>query len=153
MKSHIRILSFVALLCAGLFAATAADKHDHEHAHKATPKGGRLLEKTEPHAEFVVEKDRNVTINFYDDEMKPVPVTTQKVTAIADAKTGKQTLQFEKKGDSLASTTKLPEGEGYNVVVQFKQTPESKPSNLRFKLELNACEKCKRSEYACICEH
>ena len=61
-------VSLAAALCVGLFTATAADKHEH----KATPKGGRLLDKTEPHAEFVVEKDRSVTINFYNDEMKPI---------------------------------------------------------------------------------
>lgn len=151
MKTHIRILTLAAALCVGLFTATAAEKHDH--AHKATPKGGRLLDKTEPHAEFVVEKDRSVTINFYSDEMKPVAATTQAVTVIADAKSGKETLQFEKKGDSLVSKTKLPEGEGYNVVVQFKQTAEAKPVNLRFKLEMNICGECKRAEYACICDH
>ena len=32
------------------------------------------------------------------------------MTVIADAKSGKETLQFEKKGDSLVSKTKLPEG-------------------------------------------
>ena len=37
----------------------------------------------------MVEKDRSVTINFYNDEMKPVAATTQNVTAIADAKSGK----------------------------------------------------------------
>lgn len=151
MKTHLRILTLAAALCVGLFTATAADKHDH--AHKATPKGGRLLDKTEPHAEFVVEKDRTVTINFYNDEMKAVPVTTQTITAIADAKSGKATLQFEKKGDSLVSKAKLPDGEGYNVVVQFKQTADAKPVNLRFKLDLATCGECKRAEYACTCDH
>jgi hypothetical protein len=74
MKTNLRILTLAAALCVGLFTATAADKHDK---HKATPKGGRLLDKTEPHAEFVVEKDRTVTINFYNEEMKPVAATTQ----------------------------------------------------------------------------
>ena len=151
MKTHIRILTVALALCVGLFTATAADKHDH--AHKATPKGGRLLDKTEPHAEFVVEKDRSVTINFYNDEMKPIAATTQAVTVIADAKSGKETLQFEKKGDSLVSKSKLPVGEGYNVVVQFKQTAEAKPVNLRFKLDMHTCGECKRAEYACTCDH
>ena len=151
MKTHIRILTVALALCVGLFTATAADKHDH--AHKATPKGGRLLDKTEPHAEFVVEKDRSVTINFYNEEMKPVAATTQNVTVIADAKSGKSTLQFEKRGDSLVSKTKLPEGDGYNVVVQFKQTAEAKPLNLRFKLDMQICGECKRAEYGCICGH
>lgn len=151
MKTHIRILTVAVALCVGLFTASAADKDGHNH--KVTPKGGRLLEKTEPHAEFVVEKDRSVTINFYNEEMKPVAATTQTVTVIADAKSGKATLQFEKKGDTLVSKTKLPEGEGYNVVVQFKQTTEAKPVNLRFKLDLGICGECKRAEYGCTCGH
>ena len=48
---------------------------------------------------------------------------------------------------------KLPEGDGDNVVVQFKQTAEAKPQNFRFKLDLVMCGECKRPEYACICEH
>jgi hypothetical protein len=147
----VSILTLAVALCVGLFAVNAAEKHDH--VHKATPKGGRLLDKTEPHAEFVVEKDRGVTINFYDDAMKPVAATTQTVTVVVDAKAGKETLQFEKKGDSLVSKGKLPEGEGYNVVVQFKQSPEAKPVNLRFKLVMDICGECKRAEYGCICDH
>ena len=151
MKTNIRILTLAVALCAGLaFTAAAAEK---DHKHKATPKGGRLLDKTEPHAEFVAEKDRTVTINFYNEEMKPVAATTQSVTVQADAKDGKAKLEFEKKGDSLVSKTKLPEGDGYNVVVQFKQTAEAKPQNFRFKLDMHTCGECKRAEYACICEH
>jgi hypothetical protein len=112
-----------------------------------------VLEKTEPHAEFVVGKDRTVTINFYNAELKPVAATTQAVTVVADAKSGKTTLEFEKKGDSLVSKTKLPEGEGYNVVVQFKQTADAKPQNFRFKLLMHTCGECKRVEYACTCGH
>jgi hypothetical protein len=149
MKTHLRILTLAAALCVGLFTANAADKHEH----KVTPKGGRLLDKTEPHAEFVVEKDRSVTINFYNEELKPIAATAQAVTVIADAQSGKATLQFEKQGDVLVSKTKLPEGEGYNVVVQFRQTAEAKPFNLRFKLDMQTCVECKRAEYGCICEH
>jgi len=151
MKTHLRILTLAAALCVGLFTAVAAEKHDHRHL--ATPKGGRLLDKTEPHAEFVVEKDRSVTINFYSHDLKPVAATTQNVTAIADAKSGKATLQFEKKGDVLVSKTKLPEGDGYNVVVQFKQTAEARPVNIRFKLDMHLCGGCKRAEYGCTCDH
>ncbi len=151
MKTNLRLLTLAAALCVGLLTASAADKHEHKHL--ATPKGGRLLDKTEPHAEFVVEKDRSVTINFYTDDMKPVAVTSQNVTVVAEAKDGKAKLEFEKKGDSLVSKTKLPEGEGYNVVVQFRQTADAKPLNLRFALDLHICAECKRAEYGCICEH
>ena len=148
MKTNLRILTLIGVLSAGLFTATAADKPA-----KAPPGGGRRLENTEPHAEFVVEKDRSITINFYNHDMKPVAVTTQSVTVQADANDGKAKLEFEKKGDSLVSKTKLPEGDGYNVVVQFKQTADAKPQNLRFKLNLHTCGECKRAEYACICGH
>jgi hypothetical protein len=151
MKTNIHILALATALCIGLALTTTAAEKDHKH--KATPKGGRLLDKTEPHAELVVEKDRNVTINFYNHDMKPVPVAGQAVTVIADAKDGKQTIQFEKKGDALVSKTKLPEGEGYNLVVQFKQTADAKPMNIRFKLDMHTCGECKRAEYACICGH
>jgi hypothetical protein len=149
MKTNLRILTLAAALCVGLFTANAAD--DHGHVHKAMPKGGRALNKTSPFAEFVVEKDRSVSINFYDGGMKPVAVTTQTITVIADTKAGKVTLEFEKKGDSLVSKTKLPEGEGYNIVVQFKQTVDAKPVNLRFKLLMYICGQCKQVEYACSC--
>jgi hypothetical protein len=152
MKTNIRSVAMALGLCSSLaLAAIAADKHDH--AKGAAPKGGRLLDKTEPHAEFVVEKDRTVTINFYNHDLKPVAASTQSVTVQADAKSGKTRLEFAKKGDSLASTTRLPEGDGYNVVVQFKQTAEAKPQNFRFKLDLDPCGECKRPEYACSCGH
>ena len=73
------------------------------------------------------------------------------MTVIADVKDGKARLEFEKKGDGLVSKTKLPEGDGYNLVVQFRQTAEAKPRNFRFKLDLSTCGGCKHAEYACTC--
>jgi hypothetical protein len=147
MKTTLQSTLVTAALLVGLCAASAADKK-----HLGGPKGGRLLEKTEPRAEFYVEKDRTVTITFYDAARKPVPAAVQGVTVIADAKDGKAKVEFEKKGDALASKTKLPDGDGYNVVVQFKQTADAKPQNFRFKLETHQCGGCKRAEYACTCE-
>jgi L-ascorbate metabolism protein UlaG (beta-lactamase superfamily) len=152
MKAHLRILTLAAALCVGLaLPATAAEKHDHVHI--ATPKGGRVLDKTEPHAEFVIEQDRGVTVNFYSQDLKAVAVTTQSVVVFADAKEGKARLEFERKGDGLASKTKLPAGDGYLIIVQFKQTADAKPQNHRFKLDLSICGECKRAEYGCICDH
>ena len=139
---------FVVALLGFVVSTIGADKNV-----QAGSKGGRLLEKTEPQAELVIEKDHVVTINFYNENMKPVAATTQSVTVQADARDGRARLEFEKKGDSLVSKTKLPEGDGYNVVVQFKQTAEAKPQNFRFKLDMHTCGGCKRAEYACICEH
>ena len=117
------------------------------------PKSGRLLEKTEPRAEFLLENDHSATITFYSAALKPVPAADQSVTVIAEAKSGKMKVEFEKKGDVLVSKGKLPEGDGYNLVIQFKQSSDAKPQNFRFKLETHLCAECKRAEYACICGH
>lgn len=146
MKMKLKLIALAGLLCAGLFTATAAEKV------QAGPKGGRLLEKTTPRAEFFVEKDRTVSITFYDASMKPVAPAEQTVTAVADAKGGKQKLEFEKKGDSLVSKTALPEGDGYTVVVQLAAKPGAKPQNFRIKYDAHTCGGCKRVEYACTCD-
>ena len=151
MKMPIHILTLAVALCAGLTSLNAAEPPGP--ASKAAPKGGRLLEKTEPRAEFVVEKDHSVTIHFYSDDMKPVAATTQVVVVIAEAKDGKARIEFEKRGDALVSKTRLPESDGYNLVVQFRPTADAKPMNLRFKLDLGICGECRRAEYACICGH
>ena len=147
MKTKLKRLTLAVALCAGLLTLNAAEKK-----HLGGPKGGRLLEKTDPKAEFYLEKDHTATITFYDATLKPVPVSTQSITVIADAKAGKATVEFEKKGDVLVSKTKLPEGDGYNVIVQFKQTASAKPQNFRFKLDTHICGTCKRAEYSCSCD-
>ena len=148
MKTSLKHLTLVAALCAGIASLCAA-----ENQTVGGPKGGRLLEKTEPKAEFFLEKDHTATITFYDAALKPVPVASQSVTVIATTPTGKTTVEFEKRGDVLASKSKLPEGSGYNVVVQFKPDTKAKPQNFRFKLITETCGECQRAEYACICGH
>lgn len=140
-----QIITLAGVLCAGLLTVAAAKI-------EGGPKGGRILEKTTPKAEFFVEKDRSVSITFYDAAGKVVPPNAQTATVIADAKSGKETLKLEKKGDALVSTTKLPEGDGYNLVVQLKPTAEARPQNFRFKYESHTCGGCKRAEYACTCD-
>jgi len=144
MNASLKLLTLAGLLSIGTLALNAADKK-----HLGGPKGGRLLEMTEPRAEFYVEKDRTVTITFYDLALKPVAATAQAVTVIADAKDGKAKVEFEKKSDVLVSKTKLPDGDGYNVVVQFKQAAAAKPQNFRFKLETHTCGGCSGSDTAC----
>ncbi|MCB1245274.1 MAG: hypothetical protein KDN04_21340, partial [Verrucomicrobiae bacterium] len=99
-----------------------------------------------------VEKDRTVSIAFYDPALKAQPVAAQIITATAEAPTGKVKLEFEKKGDLLVSKTPLPEGEHYLVVVQVKTDAEAKSKNFRIPLDLNLCKPCGNAEYACICD-
>lgn len=147
MMLSIQLLSLAGILWAGILTLPASDKQT-----PGGPKGGRWLEKTEPRAEFLLEPDHSVTITFYDAALKPVAASTQSVTIIAAAERGKATVEFEKKGDVLASKTKLPAGDGYTVVVQFKLSADAKPQNFRFKLDTHPCRGCQRPEYACTCE-
>lgn len=151
MKSLLAVFTLVGFLLAAPTHVFAESDHDH---HKVGgPKGGRLLENTIPAAEFYVEKDRTVTVTFYDDMLKPVVAAEQAVTVIADAEGNKTTVEFEKKGDVLVSKIALPEAHAANLVVQFKQTADAKPVNFRFVYEDHVCGSCKRAEYACICGH
>ena len=145
MNTLMKPLLLAVGLCAGLLSVNAAEKIE------AGPKGGRILEKTSPKAEFFVEKDHSVSIHFYDAAGKPMAPTSQSATVIADAKSGKQKLEFEVKGNALVSKTKLPSGDGYNLVVQLKQSAEARPQNFRFTLDTSTCGGCKRAEYACTC--
>jgi len=147
MNTYIKLLTLAGVLCAGVLTLNAADKKE-----LTGPKGGRLLEKTRPQAEFFLEKDHTVTITLYAAALKPVAAGAQVVTVIADAKGGKVTAEFEKQGDPLVSKTKLPVGDGYNLVVQFKQTAAASPQNFRFKLDTRDCGGCKRAEYASLCD-
>ncbi|MCC6415616.1 MAG: hypothetical protein IT582_06880 [Opitutaceae bacterium] len=116
------------------------------------PKGGKIVTAEAPHVEFFVEKDRSVIVSFYDKDMKPVTPAGQVVSAVAEAKTGKVTLAFTAKDGALVSTAPLPEGDGYRVVVQVRDTAEARPKNYRVEFHEEVCGECKRAEYACICD-
>ena len=117
------------------------------------PKGGKLLVSEPQHAEFYVRADRNVEIIFYDTERNPVAPSGQVVNIFAEAPTGKIKLELEERNGSFISKEALPEGDGYNVVVQIRATPEAKPQNFRIALHMETCEGCQRAEYGCICGH
>lgn len=139
------ILTLVAIVIA--ITPALAEKHV-----KAGPRKGLIMELQGKNAEFFVEKDRTVSIAFYDAEMKPQAPADEVVTATAEAPSGKIKLEFEKKGDLLVSKTPLPEGEGYQVVVQAKPSADAKTKNFRIKLELYTCKECSNPEYACTCD-
>lgn len=140
---------YLTILAALTVAATTALAALHV---EAGPRKGRILQMETSRAEFFVEKDRTISIAFYDGAKKQVAPADQAITVTAEAPSGKKKLEFAKKGDLLVSTTPLPEGEGYNVVVQAKEKADAKPKNFRIKLELHECGKCKHPEYACTCD-
>lgn len=116
------------------------------------PKGGRIVTTEAPHVEFFVEKNRTVTVSFYDKDLKPLAPSGQVVSAVAEAKTGKVYLTFATKDGVLVSSAPLPEGEGYRVVVQVRDSAQARPKNYRVEYQDEICGECKLAEYACICE-
>ncbi len=145
MKTKIRQFLLVSFTLATAVAAFAAKP-------LAGPKGGKILTTAAPHAEFFVEKNRTVTITFYDQALKPIALTGQVVTAVAEAKTGKVGLEFATKGGALVSNVPLPKGDDYPVVIQVRDTASARPKVYRVQFHDEVCKECKRAEYACICD-
>lgn len=143
MKTLLHLVTLIALATTSAFADAKV---------KAGPRKGLILDLGGKQAEFLVEKDRSISIAVYNAAMKAQPATTEVITATAEAPTGKTKIAFEVKDGKLVSTTKLPEGEGYQVVVQAKSTPDAKTKNFRIKLQLYICKGCGNAEYACTCD-
>ncbi len=143
MKTLLSLLTILALAATPALADAKV---------KAGPRKGRILELETQNAEFFVEKDRTISIAFYDAAMKAQPPEDQVVTATAEAPGAKTKLEFDKKGDLLVSKTPLPPGEGYQVVVQAKPSADAKPKNFRIKLQTHICKGCSNPEYACTCD-
>ncbi|MEZ5325878.1 MAG: hypothetical protein R3F19_12550 [Verrucomicrobiales bacterium] len=148
MKTFVTKLTISAFLMAVTLPFTFAEEAKEV---EAGPRGGRLLATDYPRPEFFVEKDHTVSVKFYDKDKKVVKPTDQKVTVIASGK-AKAKLPLEKKGDALVSKEKLPEGDGYNLVVQVKADAKAKSTNFRFTFLNHTCEKCSNPEYACTCD-
>ena len=142
----------ITAIAAVLLSASAALAED-ENKIIPGPKGGKVFATESLRAEFLVNADRTVTVTFYDKDMKPVAPDKQSVTVIAEAPDGKAKLELAARNGALSSTEPLPAGEGYRVIVQVRDAPESKPQNFRLDLIMSTCGECSRPEYACTCEH
>ena len=119
---------------------------------EAGARGGRLLATESPRPEFFVEKDHTVSVKFYNEAKEVVAPTTQQVTVIATG-AKKAKLALTKKEDALVSTEPLPEGDGYNLVVQVRPDADSRPENFRFTFLNHICGgTCGNPEYACTCD-
>ena len=149
MRNYTTKLIAAAIFVAGTLPMAIAD--DAKKV-EAGPRKGRLLATESPRPEFFVEKDHTVSVKFYDEKGKVVAPTEQQVTVIATGK-AKAKLQLEKKGDALVSKEKLPEGDGYNLVVQVRAKAKAKPKNFRFVFLNHTClGPCGNPEYACTCD-
>ncbi|MBE2179282.1 MAG: hypothetical protein IAE97_02310 [Chthoniobacterales bacterium] len=149
MKKLIPSLFALLLIASG---APAGEEHGHGKIIPG-PKGGRIIEVEGGHAEFFVQPDRKVSVTFHGEDMKPAAPAGQTVTVIAEAPAGKAKLEFEKTVDAFVSKDVLPEGDGYRIVLQIRNTPDTKPQNFRIDYHAELCGGCNRPEYACTCDH
>lgn len=137
MKTNLLTLAF--LFCGLAFAGADTKKdHDgkHSHAGEVGPNGGRILHKVEPHAEFLVTKDKKVEIRFIDDDHKVIALQAQTVSVTTGDRKNPTKLTFVKKGDKLVSEQVLPPGENNPTVVQIRVKEGDKPVTEKFNLNL-----------------
>lgn len=146
MKSLI-ISAFAAFVLTLGVSANATEKVT------AGPNGGRVLTKSDPHAEFFVTKERKVQITFLGKEGKAIAPAAQVVTVTAGDRSAPTKLTFAKSGDVLISDTALPAGNDFPAVVQIKSSPEAKSVTEKFNVNLSTCGGCDKAEYACTCGH
>jgi hypothetical protein len=139
-------ITSIAAIIASLAFATAAEKIK-------APNGGRIIHAVEPHAEFLVTKDKKVEVRFLDDAGKVIAPAAQTVTVTMGDRAAPTKLAFTKDGDKLVSDKTVPEGKDLPVVVQIKVTPDSKAVSEKFNLNMSKCPTCSNSEYACACDH
>ncbi|MES2597044.1 MAG: hypothetical protein V4662_16990 [Verrucomicrobiota bacterium] len=152
MKSKF-LTAFLAAALAFTVNAADKDKHDHEHAAKAGPTGGKLITEVEPHAEFFVNKENKVEIRFVDDDNKIVAPGEQVVNVTLGDRSAPTKLAFTKDGDKLVSDKAIPSGDALPTIVQIRAKEGEKAVTEKFNLNLAQCPSCKYKEYACTCAH
>lgn len=139
-----RIITLAALV-ASLTLAAAADIK--------APNKGRIIDSVEPHAEFLVTKDKKIEIRFLDDAGKVIAPAAQTASVVMGDRSAPTKLAFTKDGDKLVSDKTVAEGESLPVVLTIRVTPDAKAVTEKFNLGLGNCPPCGNAEYACTCEH
>lgn len=140
-----RIANIVTIVATMAFAS-AADKIK-------APNNGRIIDSVEPHAEFLVTKDKKVEIRFLDAAGKVIAPAEQNASVVMGDRSAPTKLAFTKDGDKLVSDKVVAEGESLPVVLTIKTTPDAKSVTVKFNLAMGNCPPCGNAEYACTCDH
>lgn len=147
------ILTLTIMMVGILMLRAANESKPHDHKTQTGPNGGKVLKLSDGHVEFFVQEDKKIRITFIDDHSKIIPSSEQIIKAHAETKSGKVTFDFQKAGDSFISQGALPEGQPYQIVLQIRSDPSSKPQNMRINYDATICKECQQVEYACTCDH
>jgi hypothetical protein len=141
MKAHL-ILLFAAL---GLMPILASEA-------PAAPKGGKLFPLDGEYLEFFVNADHHGEIVIYDPVLKAVSTGDREITVTAGTREKQEKLSVEK-GDAMWTTSDLPAGDGYFVIIQVREAAGDAPKTFRLRYVAETCPGCNLPEYACTCEH
>lgn len=115
------------------------------------PNGGRILEFSKDetmHGEITVKGDK-FHIAVLDKDMKPVVVDQQSLSAITGDRNAPQKLAVEKDAKGFVLPV-IKAGEW--LILQYKNSPDSKAITARFEYNTATCEECKNPEWLCKCK-
>ena len=114
------------------------------------PNKGRILEfstNESMHGE-VTEKDGKLHIAVLDKDMKPVKVEAQALTATAGTREAPVKIEVTK---SETDFTIAAPKEGEWIIIQYKETADSKPITARLHYDTKVCAPCGNPEWRCAC--
>lgn len=115
------------------------------------PNKGRILEfsKNETmHGEVTVTGDK-FQIALLDKDMKPVTMTNQTLTAVTGDRDKPTQLNVEK--GPIGFVIPLVKA-GEWLILQYKDSPNSKSITARLEYNTSTCEKCTKAEWLCECK-
>jgi hypothetical protein len=114
------------------------------------PDGGRILDFSKDetmHGEILV-KDGKFHINLLDQDMKPVKVDKQSLTATGGTREKPVKLAVEK--SETGFNLPLVEEDQW-LILQYKETSDAKAVTARLHYETKTCEECSKPEWLCEC--
>lgn len=132
-----------------ILALTASVAFAHEGI-ELGPNKGRIVEFSideTMHGE-VTQKDDKLHISLLDKDMKPVKVEAQSL--VATAGTRQKPVKLEIAPTEGGFTLSLP-GDGEWLILQYKESPDSKPVTARVHFETKTCAPCSQPEWRCAC--
>jgi hypothetical protein len=136
-------------LTAILLALTATFALAHEGI-ELGPNKGRIVEfstNETMHGEITL-KDGKLQIALLDKDMKPVKVAAQTVTATAGTREKPRKLAITQ--DETGFILPTP-GDHEWLILQYKETPETKAITARIQFDTTECAPCKNPEWRCAC--
>ncbi len=115
------------------------------------PNKGRILEfstNESMHGE-VTEKDGKLLIAVLDKDMKLVAIAAQELSATAG--TRDKPVKIDVSKDAAAFSIAAPKS-GEWIIIQYKETADSKPITARLHYDTKVCAPCGNPEWRCACE-